>query len=132
MITGVALIPMGPRYIPYGWVFVVVVMLLIALIFIRVYGRETSPGGGLHTGPGGGLHTVPVACQNEAGTTDIERHPDDDRTGRDQESSSWPWSEQSSSCLSPSGSYDSDRVFQPARKSACPEDLVHRPVSKPM
>lgn len=39
MMTGVALIPTGPRYIPYGWVFVVVVIVLIALIFIRVYGR---------------------------------------------------------------------------------------------
>jgi hypothetical protein len=55
--------------------------------------EEAGPGGGLHAGPGagphigpsGGLHTVPVARQNEAETTDIERDPDDDRTGRDQE-----------------------------------------------
>jgi hypothetical protein len=39
MMTSVAVIPTGPRYIPYGWVFVVVVILLIMLIFIRVYGR---------------------------------------------------------------------------------------------
>jgi hypothetical protein len=37
MMTGLALIPRGPRYIPYAWVFVVVVILLIVLIFIRVY-----------------------------------------------------------------------------------------------
>lgn len=30
----------GPRYIEYGWVYVVVVIALIALIFIRVYGRR--------------------------------------------------------------------------------------------
>lgn len=29
----------GPRYIPYGWVYVVVVIALIALIFMRVYAR---------------------------------------------------------------------------------------------
>jgi hypothetical protein len=32
---------------------------------------------------------VPATCQNEAEIRDIERYPDDDRTGRDQESSSW-------------------------------------------
>ena len=41
----------------------------------------------MRTGSGGGLCAVPVGCQNEAGTTDIERHPDDDRIGRDQEGS---------------------------------------------
>lgn len=50
-----------------------------------MYG-EIGPGGGPYTRPGGGLYTVPVTCQNEAETTDIERYPDDDRTGRDQES----------------------------------------------
>jgi GNAT superfamily N-acetyltransferase len=49
--------------------------------------EETGPDGGLHTGPGG-LDTVPVTSQNEAETTDIQRHPDDDRTGRDQEGNS--------------------------------------------
>jgi hypothetical protein len=29
---------------------------------------------------------MPVACQNEAEATDIDRYPDDDRTGREQES----------------------------------------------
>ena len=37
------------------------------------------------TGPGGGLLTVAVAHRNEAKTTDIERYPNDDRTGRDRE-----------------------------------------------
>ena len=32
---------------------------------------------------------MPVACQNEAQTADIERYPDDDQTSRDQQSSSW-------------------------------------------
>jgi hypothetical protein len=33
---------------------------------------------------------VPAACQNGAETTDIERLPDDEETGPDQGSSSWP------------------------------------------
>ena len=37
MLTGVAVMPTMPRYMPYGWVFVVVVIALILLIFIRVY-----------------------------------------------------------------------------------------------
>ena len=36
-LTGIAVIPTGPRYMPYGWVFVVAVVALILLIFIRVY-----------------------------------------------------------------------------------------------
>jgi hypothetical protein len=39
MLTGLALLVRGPRYIPYGWVFVVVVIALILVIFIRVYGK---------------------------------------------------------------------------------------------
>ena len=39
MLTGIAILVHGPRYIPYGWVFVVVVLVLIAAVFIRVYGR---------------------------------------------------------------------------------------------
>jgi hypothetical protein len=37
MLTGVAVMPTMPRYMPYGWVFVVAVVALILLIFIRVY-----------------------------------------------------------------------------------------------
>ena len=37
MLTGVAVMPTMPRYLPYGWVFVIVVVALILLIFIRVY-----------------------------------------------------------------------------------------------
>jgi uncharacterized membrane protein len=37
MLTGVAVMPTMPRYMPYGWVFVVAVIALIVLIFIRVY-----------------------------------------------------------------------------------------------
>jgi hypothetical protein len=37
MLTGVAVMPTMPRYLPYGWVFVVAVIALILLIFIRVY-----------------------------------------------------------------------------------------------
>ena len=37
MLTGVAVMPTMPRYMPYGWVFVVAVIALILLIFIRVY-----------------------------------------------------------------------------------------------
>lgn len=37
MLTGVAVMPAMPRYLPYGWVFVVAVIALILLIFIRVY-----------------------------------------------------------------------------------------------
>jgi hypothetical protein len=48
MLTGVAVMPRGPRYMPYGWVFVVVVIALILLIFIRVYGV-----GGRSRGPAG-------------------------------------------------------------------------------
>jgi hypothetical protein len=50
-----------------------------------VGGPYAGPGGGLYAGPGGGLYTVPVTCQNETETTGIERYPDDDRTGRDQQ-----------------------------------------------
>jgi hypothetical protein len=39
MLTGIAILVHGPRYMPYGWVFVIVVVFLIALIFVRVYGR---------------------------------------------------------------------------------------------
>jgi hypothetical protein len=35
--TGLAYMPHLPRYVPYAWVFVVVVLFLIALIFIRMY-----------------------------------------------------------------------------------------------
>lgn len=38
MPAGVAILVHGPRYMPYAWVFVVVVIALILLIFIRVYG----------------------------------------------------------------------------------------------
>jgi hypothetical protein len=38
MMSGVvAYMPRLPRYVPYAWVFVIVVLLLIALIFVRVY-----------------------------------------------------------------------------------------------
>jgi hypothetical protein len=37
MLTGVAVMPTMPRYMPYGWVFVVAVIALILLIFIRAY-----------------------------------------------------------------------------------------------
>jgi hypothetical protein len=37
MLTGVAVMPTMPRYMPYGWVFVVAVIALILLIFLRVY-----------------------------------------------------------------------------------------------
>jgi hypothetical protein len=38
MMTGVvAYMPHLPRYVPYAWVFVVVVLFLIALIFVRMY-----------------------------------------------------------------------------------------------
>jgi len=47
MLTGVAVMSKlayggirGPRYIEYGWVYVVVVIAVIALIFIRVYVRR--------------------------------------------------------------------------------------------
>jgi hypothetical protein len=39
MLTGIAIMVHGPRYMPYGWVFVAVVIVLIAAVFIRVYGR---------------------------------------------------------------------------------------------
>jgi hypothetical protein len=35
--TGLAYMPHLPHYVPYAWIFVVVVLFLIALIFIRVY-----------------------------------------------------------------------------------------------
>lgn len=44
MLTGIAVIPTGPRYMPYGWVFVVVVVLVILLIFVRVYGLGNRSG----------------------------------------------------------------------------------------
>ncbi len=38
MLTGVAILPrVPPHAFPYGWVFIVVVIALILLIFIRVY-----------------------------------------------------------------------------------------------
>jgi VIT1/CCC1 family predicted Fe2+/Mn2+ transporter len=37
MLTGVAVMPAMPRYLPYGWVFVVAVIAIILLIFIRMY-----------------------------------------------------------------------------------------------
>jgi hypothetical protein len=37
MMTGLAYMPHLPRYVPYAWVFVLVVLVLIALIFVRVY-----------------------------------------------------------------------------------------------
>jgi VIT1/CCC1 family predicted Fe2+/Mn2+ transporter len=37
MLTGVAVMRTMPRYMPYGWVFVVAVIALILLIFIRAY-----------------------------------------------------------------------------------------------
>jgi len=37
MLTGIAITPGMPRYMPYGWVFVVFVVALILLIFLRVY-----------------------------------------------------------------------------------------------
>ena len=37
MLTGIAVIPAMPRYMPYGWVFVVAVIALILLVFLRVY-----------------------------------------------------------------------------------------------
>jgi uncharacterized membrane protein YqiK len=37
MMTGLAYMPHLPRYVPYAWVFVVVVVFLILLIFVRMY-----------------------------------------------------------------------------------------------
>ncbi len=37
MLTGIAVMPTMPRYMPYGWVFVVAVIALILLVFLRVY-----------------------------------------------------------------------------------------------
>ena len=37
MLTGVAVMPAMPRYLPYGWVVVVAVIAIILLIFIRMY-----------------------------------------------------------------------------------------------
>ncbi len=37
LMTGLAYMPHLPRYVPYAWIFVFVVLLLIALIFIRMY-----------------------------------------------------------------------------------------------
>lgn len=37
MLTGVAVMPTMPRYLPYGWVFVVAFVAVILLVFIRVY-----------------------------------------------------------------------------------------------
>ena len=37
MMSGIAVTPAMPRFMPYGWVFVAVVIALILLIFIRVY-----------------------------------------------------------------------------------------------
>lgn len=36
-LTGIAVAPAMPRYMPYGWVFVVFVIALILLIFVRMY-----------------------------------------------------------------------------------------------
>ena len=90
MLTGVALIPQTSHSFGVG------VLCCLRYRFCNRAGPRTyvrtgrpSPGAGLHTGAGGRLHTVPVACQNEAQTADIERYPDDDQTSRDQQSSSW-------------------------------------------
>jgi len=40
MLTGFAVMVHGPRYLGGAWIFVVVVILVIALIFARVYGRR--------------------------------------------------------------------------------------------
>jgi hypothetical protein len=37
LMTGLAYMPHLPRYVPFAWIFVIVVLLLIALIFIRMY-----------------------------------------------------------------------------------------------
>ena len=37
MLTGIAVMPAMPRYMPYGWVFAVAVIALILLVFQRVY-----------------------------------------------------------------------------------------------
>ena len=37
MLTGIAVMPAMPRYMPYDWVFVVAVIALILLVFLRVY-----------------------------------------------------------------------------------------------
>ncbi len=44
MLTGIAFLVHGPRYIPYGWVFVAVVLFAIAAIFVRIYGRGDRAG----------------------------------------------------------------------------------------
>jgi hypothetical protein len=94
MLTGVmvmpqlvAVRPVSFRPTPYDWVPLAVLILLI-VIFVWVYSGGGRFRGGRRTGPGGGLYAVPVACQDEAGITDIKRYSDDDRTGRDQECSS--------------------------------------------
>ena len=77
-----------PRYVPYAWVFVLVVLVLIALIFVRVYvlgdwfKRRAAHRSGQRT-----AH-MSATCQNEAAPTSTGRDPDDDRTGTDQEGSS--------------------------------------------
>ena len=60
MLTGIAVIPAMPRYMPYGWVFVVAVIALILLVFLRVYVIGGRSRRGLPTGPGGGLDTGPA------------------------------------------------------------------------
>ena len=94
MLTGVVVMPqlvavrpVNFRPTPYDWVPLAAVILLI-VIFVYVYSGGGRSRGRLRTGPGGVPCAVPVACQDEAGITDIKRYPDDDRTGRDQECSS--------------------------------------------
>jgi hypothetical protein len=40
MLTGIAVSPAMPRYMLYGWVFVVAVIALILLVFLRVRVRQ--------------------------------------------------------------------------------------------
>ena len=92
MLTGVAFppgrLPRSFPGFPGAWLFVFIIILLIALIFTRVYAGRRPVRAGDWT-------PVPAAdctrCRPRAGTRRKPRaskqHPDDDRTGRDQESS---------------------------------------------
>lgn len=96
MLTGIAILVHGPRYIPYGWVFVAVVLFVIALIFVRAYGRGGRSGGPTghrsrrRTGHGSGQGTaqhsshVPGQGGNHGHQEVSRRRPN----GRDQESGS--------------------------------------------
>jgi hypothetical protein len=70
MLTGIAILVHGPRYIPYGWVFVAVVVFLIALIFVRVYGR-----GGRSGGPTGHRSGRRNGHRSRQGTAHHASHP---------------------------------------------------------